>query len=130
MEHLTKDQIEDLRQRMLARQRQLIDEVEERKDGANPGEVDPGAVVGDAGDESVARMITDLSIQETGRDIEELRDIEAALARIADGSYGVCESCGGEIDSRRLEAQPMAARCITCQAQYEKTYAHKSTPTL
>jgi DnaK suppressor protein len=131
MEHLTKKQINDLEQRMRARQRQLIDEVRERRDqAASDAEAEPTGAVGDAGDESVARMITDLGIQETGRDIEELRDIDAALARMEDGSYGICETCGGEIDQRRLEAQPIASRCITCQSQYEKTYAHKGTPTL
>jgi DnaK suppressor protein len=130
MEHLTKEQTGALEQRMRERQRQLVDEIQERRERTATEEAEAAGVVGDAGDESVARMITDLTIQETGRDIEELRDIEAALARIADGSYGVCESCAGEIDYRRLEAQPTAVRCIACQAKYEKTYAHKNTPTL
>jgi DnaK suppressor protein len=130
MEHLSKEQIRTLEERMHARKRQLLEEVHERRERTAVEDAEPNAMLGDAGDESVARMITDLSIQETGRDIEELREIDAALVRIAEGSYGVCESCGGEIDERRLEAQPIAARCITCQAQWEKTHAHKSTPTL
>jgi DnaK suppressor protein len=75
-------------------------------------------------------MATDLHLQEAGRDLEELRDIEAALQRIADGSYGDCEQCGTEIGYPRLEVQPIATRCIQCQAQFEKTHAHKNTPTL
>ena len=86
--------------------------------------------MGDPGDESVARMQTDLKIEEAGRDAEELGGIATALARIADGSYGYCDDCGGEIDYRRLEAQPMALRCIACQSVHEKTFAHRGTPTL
>ena len=86
--------------------------------------------VGDAGDESVLRMVTDLHLQEAGRDVEELRDIDAALERIEAGEYGQCEQCGNDIGHARLEVQPTATRCIECQSQFEKTYAQKNTPTL
>ncbi len=43
---------------------------------------------------------------------EQLDDIERALARIDDGSYGTCEVCGAEIDDARLEAIPAATHCI------------------
>jgi DnaK suppressor protein len=45
----------------------------------------------------------------------EVQDIEVALARIADGSYGVCIDCGGEIDRARLKADPTVKRCPPCQ---------------
>ena len=48
--------------------------------------------------------------------------IEAARARMADGSYGVCMQCGGDIPFERLQAQPTALRCIACQSEYEKTH--------
>jgi RNA polymerase-binding transcription factor DksA len=44
----------------------------------------------------------------------ELKAIEAALERIADGSYGTCIRCGGEISAERLEAVPHAALCRNC----------------
>ncbi len=43
-----------------------------------------------------------------------LSDAEAALARRAEGSYGVCETCGGDIGAERLAARPAARTCITC----------------
>jgi RNA polymerase-binding protein DksA len=113
---------------MVERQRLLVGEVNDQRSQAADDDAIGG--VGDAGDESVARMATDLHLQEAGRDLEELRDIEAALQRIADGSYGDCEQCGTEIGYPRLEVQPTATRCIQCQAQFEKTHAHKNTPTL
>jgi RNA polymerase-binding transcription factor DksA len=45
-----------------------------------------------------------------------LREIELALARVADGTYGRCLSCGGPIDPARLEARPVARTCIACAA--------------
>jgi DnaK suppressor protein len=43
-----------------------------------------------------------------------LREIDAALARVADGSYGTCERCGGAIPEPRLEARPVARTCVPC----------------
>ena len=77
----------------------------------------------DAGDESVATLIADLGHAEVGRDLEELRGLEAARGRISDGSYGVCLDCGGEIGFERLRANPAAVRCIDCQTVHEKTYS-------
>jgi DnaK suppressor protein len=46
-----------------------------------------------------------------------LVDVEHALGKIDDGTYGVCESCHGEIPAARLEAMPAARHCITCAAK-------------
>jgi hypothetical protein len=46
---------------------------------------------------------------------QELQDIEVALARIGDDSYGICVDCRGEIDRARLKADPAAKRCLPCQ---------------
>ncbi len=43
-----------------------------------------------------------------------LAEVEAALARVDDGGYGMCERCGGEIAAARLEARPTARTCVTC----------------
>jgi RNA polymerase-binding transcription factor len=45
-----------------------------------------------------------------------LADVEAALARIDSGAYGVCESCGGPIGEARLEAMPDATLCVACKS--------------
>lgn len=49
----------------------------------------------------------------------EVEEIEAALGRIAAGTYGKCVECGATIDPARLEARPQASRCIACQRQHE-----------
>jgi len=86
--------------------------------------------VRDEEDESVADLIVDLDLAEIDHDIEELRDVEAALERIREDAYGVCVGCRGAIPYERLAAYPTAKRCIRCQTVHEKTYAHRGTPTL
>ena len=76
----------------------------------------------DSGDEALADLVADLGNAEVTRDLGELRELEAARRRIADGSYGVCADCGAEIPLERLRAQPGAARCAACQTRHEKTY--------
>ncbi len=44
-----------------------------------------------------------------------LKEIERALARCAGGTYGVCETCGEEINPNRLKAIPWARNCVACQ---------------
>jgi RNA polymerase-binding transcription factor DksA len=44
----------------------------------------------------------------------QVAEIDAALARLSDGSYGVCADCGGAIGAERLEARPSAVRCVRC----------------
>ena len=45
---------------------------------------------------------------------EDLAEIEAALARLADGSYGTCQVCGARISAERLAARPTARTCVGC----------------
>jgi DnaK suppressor protein len=50
----------------------------------------------------------------------ELGKIRAALRRIAEGEYGYCVQCGGDIAERRLEYDPAAALCIACAGKAER----------
>jgi DnaK suppressor protein len=84
----------------------------------------------DEGDRSVGDALADLNLTIIDRHIQEIRDIEAAGARVKDGSFGICIGCGDEISAERLRAYPTAKRCVRCQQQREKTYAHERMPTL
>lgn len=55
------------------------------------------------------------------RDLELVKSLRNALERVKDGTYGVCERCEGEIDSRRIAALPWAVTCVPCQEFYERT---------
>jgi RNA polymerase-binding transcription factor DksA len=56
-------------------------------------------------------------VAEIDRELEELRAVHAALARLKRGDYGLCLECGDEIPAARLEAAPHAALCTVCEAQ-------------
>jgi len=46
--------------------------------------------------------------------VTEIKEIQAALRRIDDGTYGTCARCGEKINEKRLEALPYATECIQC----------------
>jgi DnaK suppressor protein len=54
-----------------------------------------------------------------------LLNIDAALTRLHEGSFGTCESCGIDIPTERLEALPFAATCTRCAAADENQWPHK-----
>jgi RNA polymerase-binding transcription factor DksA len=83
--------------------------------------------VPDTGDQSVALERADLRNARMGRDLAELRAVDAALERIAAGDYGICPDCGGEIGEARLRAHPSALRDVRCQGLFEQLYVDRST---
>jgi DnaK suppressor protein len=83
----------------------------------------------DPDDRSVADLLVDLNLSEINRDVDELRAIEYALARIRAGSYGICQSCGVPIPEARLAAIPETPLCVACQARSEEERSVR-TPSL
>lgn len=55
-----------------------------------------------------------------GREKTFLSKIDKALAKIDDGSFGICENCGEEISAKRLEARPETTLCIRCKEDQER----------
>ena len=80
-------------------------------------------------DWAVADLETALDVAEVSRDAGELREVESALVRIKDGTYGECVECGANIPYARLAANPSAARCIACQEKLEASQ-RRGPPTL
>ena len=56
-----------------------------------------------------------LAISNMDRDSRQLRNVRAALRRIREGSFGVCEECEEQISPKRLSAIPWASLCVICQ---------------
>src|SRR5438034_3962511 len=74
----------------------------------------------DALDEVQLAGERELAIRNLDRDSNMLRQIRRALARIADGSYGVCLHCEEDISPKRMNAVPWAAFCIKCKEQVDR----------
>lgn len=82
-----------------------------------------GQHIGDAGSEAEQRDITILRLD---KDRELLFEIDAALERIAKGTYGVCELSLDPIPRKRLQARPYCRFTVQCQEEYEKKYGTAS----
>jgi RNA polymerase-binding transcription factor DksA len=66
-------------------------------------------------DEQAIEVEDDEALEHQAALVEkEIASVQRALGRIADGTYGECVRCGGEIAPARLEARPEAALCIDC----------------
>ncbi len=68
----------------------------------------------------------ELGIRTLDRGIRSLRDINAALRRIEDGTFGICMYCEGEIGERRLAALPWSPLCLYCQQAAEQENGGRS----
>jgi len=129
---LTQTQLTKITRQLGKRYESLLAEVrDELEDTENQRYIELiGRVPADIGDQSVGDALADLNLAIIDRHVQELRDIEAANARIKDRSFGICIDCDNEIGFERLLAYPTAKRCVLCQQQREKTSAHSGTPTL
>ena len=131
MAALTQEQTQRLRKALDERYALLIEEV--RTELERSGEqhyIDLAGRVTDSADEAVADVLADLNAAIIDRQVHEIRDIEASRQRMEAGTYGRCIDCGTDIGFERLMAYPTAKRCIQCQSQREKGYAHGGTPRL
>ncbi len=90
----------------------------------------PGSILDETGEETAydqhlgdtATVMHDRSVDYTLEDYSQqtLDEIDAALRRIDDGTYGTCTNCGRQIAEERLEARPWASLCIDCARELER----------
>ncbi|HEX9306624.1 MAG TPA: TraR/DksA family transcriptional regulator [Anaeromyxobacter sp.] len=103
----------------LQRRRRVILETSRRADAEiealRAAERDPEF---EEGAQSEHEQFTLSRLSETQR--QEVRQIDAALARLEAGEYGICRDCEQEIDPRRLDALPYALFCTECAARRER----------
>jgi len=128
---LTPKQLDELK-RALTKRREAL-EAETHADAAKAREdvfSQTAGPVADSGDEATADLISDVENAELSRDLQELREVDAALARMSQGSYGTCIDCRSEIDLERLRREPAARRCFACQSAYERKFVQPGKPTL
>jgi DnaK suppressor protein len=90
--------------------------------------VDDG--VKDSVDMSLLDVNQEMSLRLGERESQIVADIDQALLRIQEGSYGVCARCGKPIDERRLEAVPTARYDAACQTEIEARKGLDDAPTL
>lgn len=100
---------------LLARRHALVDELGELT--AIPRDpmtaVSFGKRIGDGTTEAVERLNRTGAAKELASMLE---DVDRALAKLDEGSYGRCDRCGNEIPADRLEARPWSVLCVACSA--------------
>jgi DnaK suppressor protein len=110
-----------LHSRLESEHKRLTGELEQLKASARPAnERREGSPFGKREEEATEtlELETRLALEKRVRD--QLADIEHALSKFKDGTYGLCDSCGQPIDPARLEALPQANLCMSCKASQAK----------
>ena len=110
---MTKSELEKFKTALEKRQEEISASLRNREDIAiekTPDAIDEVQLAGER----------ELAIRNLDRESNLLRNVRAALARIADGSYGTCMHCEEEISLKRLNAVPWAAFCIRCQEAVDR----------
>lgn len=132
MSHLGHVELDKITRKLRERQRALLEEVRDefdQRDNQQLIELMRGEP-GDSGDVSLADALADMNILRADRQINDLRDIDAAFARMKAGVFGICTDCGAEIPAGRLLAYPTAKRCMACQQRREQLFAQEGRPKL
>jgi DnaK suppressor protein len=119
-----KDFLKSAAETLLEMKKQLHKEMQVRVKGETEGVKDEGRDTYDLASDERDREINFIL---NDREREKLHAIDEALERIKDKSYGICESCEGEIQLGRLKVLPFTRLCVRCQEENEKESKRQKT---
>ena len=119
---MTKQELGYFRKLLLERRRALAGDLNHMEEGALRRSKDDAATLdisnfADLGSDNFEQDFT-IGLMENSE--ETLREIDAAIQRVEDGTYGVCEETGNPISKSRLKVIPWARLCIECQRKVEE----------
>src|SRR3954470_18911549 len=109
---------------LLDTKKQLLREIQDRVRTETEGVKDEGRDTYDLASDERDREINFIL---NDREREKLHAIDEALDRIKDKTYGICESCEGEIHLGRLKILPFTRLCVKCQEENEKESKRQKT---
>jgi len=110
-----------LRSRLEGMQKRLNEELEQLKSTARPAdERREGSPFGKREEEATESFELEKRLTLEKRIREQLAEVEHALQKFEDGTYGKCDNCGQPIPPDRLEALPQATLCLKCKALQTK----------
>jgi RNA polymerase-binding transcription factor len=110
--------INDLKARLESRRRTVVQELQEKMRAARIDGITDRDVLDEA-ESSELDIQDDIGFTLIQMKMEMVKQIDASLRRLEDGSYGYCFECGGEIAEARLRALPFAVRCRDCEQSRE-----------
>lgn len=121
---LTDEQVQELRTMLEERRVQLIASIDERRGQ----ERDTGREVGDEMDEASTEGVSSMTSKLLERDVQLLNEIDRALARMHEGTYGLCEGTGEPIGYSRLRLRPWARYSVGYQEELERAERGRGGP--
>ncbi len=117
------EKIEAAREALLARRAELRDDLERVSEEIRSIGIEEGREfgVGNHPADDGSNVMEGERLATINSDLQEaLMQVDSALERIEDGTFGVCQRCGQKIGAERLEAFPYVAFCINCQTIIER----------
>ena len=118
---LTKEELEQVKKRLLERKKELLNEIADILEKEAKEEYQELIdAIREEGDIASAELQESTILALAEMRAKEVEQIDAAIERIENGQYGVCIDCGDWITPARLEALPYALRCKECQEKAEK----------
>jgi DnaK suppressor protein len=110
-----------LRVRLEDEQKRLSEELEQLKSSVRPAdERREGSPFGKREEEATESFELERRLTMEKRLIDQLAEVEHALQKFEDGTYGLCDNCGQPINPERLEALPQASLCLDCKTRQAK----------
>ena len=113
---MDKKKLEGFKKRLETRQQELRRMVTRTQQDGRSADED---TVQDIADKAASSYNKEFLFHQSNADRQLLQMVENALARIREGNFGECISCGKEINSKRLDAVPWTRHCIECQEKLE-----------
>ena len=111
-----------LRSRLESERKRLIEELEQLEASVRPAdERREGSPFGKREEEAAESFELERRLTLEKRIRDQLAEVEHALHKFEDGTYGFCDSCGQPIDPARLEALPQASLCLSCKTRQAKS---------
>ncbi len=110
--------IEDVRLQLLKRREELLNNVS--GPDSQLRSLGRSTELGDSADQASDSLASEISAKLADVEFREIANIDKAIARMNDASYGVCEGCRKNIPLKRLEAIPHASVCISCKQLAEE----------
>ncbi len=107
--------MQEIKQSLISQREALLREAEEALNNL-PGEIN----FPDMGDQATAETDRNFMLRLRDRERMLLKKIDETIERIDNNSYGICSSCGNEIDIKRLVARPVTDLCIDCKIRQEE----------
>src|SRR3990170_5336107 len=121
---LRKELLKKAEETLLETKKQLLREIRERVKEETEGSKDEGRDTYDLASDERDREINFIL---NDREREKLLAIDEALQRIKEKTYGLCESCEGEIQLGRLKVLPFTRLCVRCQEENERESKRQKT---